>query len=92
MPRLSSQLTALAVEKARPRDKPYLLQDGDGLALSVAVSGQKSWRVRYRLLDGRQRTVVIGQFPAMSLAEAREPYARNPSGGTDRCSHCGTAG
>ncbi|MGE4451191.1 tyrosine-type recombinase/integrase [Castellaniella sp.] len=71
MPRLSSQLTALAVEKARPRDKPYLLQDGDGLALSVAVSGQKSWRVRYRLLDGRQRTVVIGQFPAMSLAEAR---------------------
>ncbi len=71
MPRLAKPLTALAVEKARPRDTPYALPSGDGLSLCVAVSGQKSWKVRYRLQDGRQRTIVIGNYPAMGLADAR---------------------
>ncbi|MBO1111824.1 tyrosine-type recombinase/integrase [Bordetella petrii] len=71
MPRLAKQLTALAVEKARPKEVAYNLASGNGLYLCVAISGSKSWMVRYRLLDGRQRTIVIGAYPMMSLADAK---------------------
>lgn len=71
MPKLAKQLTPFAVEKARPKDKPYTLASGNGLYLCVAISGEKSWMVRYRLLDGRQRTIVIGEYPAVSLAQAK---------------------
>lgn len=42
-----------------------------GLALRVSPAGGKSWTIRYRLHDGRQRRLTIGPYPALSLAEAR---------------------
>lgn len=42
-----------------------------GLYLEALPSDRKSWFARYRLPDGKQRTVVLGFYPAMSLAEAR---------------------
>lgn len=41
-----------------------------GLALRVAPSGRKTFQFRYRF-DGRQRRLQLGEYPAMSLAEAR---------------------
>ena len=45
--------------------------DGGGLFLYVTPEGKKSWRLAYRFL-GKQKLLVIGPFPAISLKEARE--------------------
>ena len=43
----------------------------DGLMVRVAPSGVKTWLVRYRTDDGRQRRYVLGRYPGMLLAAAR---------------------
>jgi len=43
-------LTALALDAAKPREKPYKLSDGDGLHLLITEKGAKLWRFRYRFL------------------------------------------
>jgi integrase len=42
-----------------------------GLLLRVTDQGKKSWAVRYRAIDGRQRRHALGQYPGISLASAR---------------------
>lgn len=64
-------LTQLQITSAKPQPKPYTLSDGQGLALFVQSSGAKLWRFRYRY-GGQARTLHLGQWPALSLADARE--------------------
>ena len=45
--------------------------DRDQLYLYVLPTGTKSWRLRYRI-KGKEDTLVIGQYPAFSLKDARE--------------------
>jgi hypothetical protein len=40
----------------------------------VKVSGSKSWRFKYRI-DGKERLLVIGDYPAVSLAKPRNTPA-----------------
>lgn len=63
-------LTTTAIRAAKPRPSRYKLTDGDGLYLLVLPSGVKSWRWRHQE-GGREKTVTLGQYPAMALAEAR---------------------
>lgn len=63
-------LTAMAVSKARPRDKPYKLADMSGLYLLVTPQGGRYWRLNYRH-GGKHKTVALGVFPDVSLADAR---------------------
>lgn len=63
-------LTALEVSKAKGKDKPYKLADGDGMYLLVTASGAKYWRMDYRF-DGKRKTLALGTFPDVSLEEAR---------------------
>jgi integrase len=42
-----------------------------GLMLVSKSTGTQDWRFRY-MADGRDRVVTLGQFPAMSLAQARQ--------------------
>lgn len=63
-------LTALAIQNAKPRNKPYLLTDGNGLHLVVQQNGNKSWRLRYRF-GGKQNMISLGPYPEVSLAAAR---------------------
>ncbi len=44
--------------------------DGGGLYLHVTASG-KYWRVAYRM-HGKQKTLALGVYPAVSLKQARE--------------------
>ncbi|GAB2518528.1 tyrosine-type recombinase/integrase [Microbulbifer agarilyticus] len=64
------RLTATAVQKAKPRERGYKLTDGAGLYLYVLPSGGRSWRLDYRYGDKR-KTLTLGLFPRVSLAEAR---------------------
>ena len=70
MPRLAKQLTAVAVEKARPKADPYTLASGNGLFLRVLPGGGKQWLVRYRTPDGKRSKVIIGSYPDLSVAQA----------------------
>ncbi len=64
-------LTHLQITSAKPKAKPYRLTDGQGLVLVIQASGSKLWRFRYRY-GGRQKTLHLGPWPEVSLAEARE--------------------
>lgn len=72
-------LSDFAVRSAKPRDKPYRLFDGDGLALLVSPTGVKSWQFRYRH-DGKEQTATLGKLsPSLTLAAARiEAEKRRP--------------
>ena len=63
-------LTSAECECSVPQPQRYGLADGGGLHLIVLPSGKKAWHVRYRI-NGRQRTMVLGNFPDISLKEAR---------------------
>jgi len=74
-------LTALAL-KARLADaltvaaqtrRPQRIGDGDGLLLTVAVSGTASWVLRYRRpRSGLRNDHTLGRWPTVGLAKARE--------------------
>ncbi|MBB5687880.1 tyrosine-type recombinase/integrase [Sphingobium boeckii] len=64
-------LTAIAIKNARPRPKAYKLFDEKALFLLVMPKGGKYWRMNYRHL-GKARTLSIGVWPDVSLADARE--------------------
>ena len=68
---IPSKLTAIQVENAKPKDSPYKLSDGGGLFLLVRPNGRKYWRLKYRF-DGKEKTLAIGIYDLMSLAEARQ--------------------
>lgn len=63
-------LTALEIARAFTDGKPLKRPDGDGLYLYVTKT-TKSWRSDYRI-GGRRGTIVHGQYPAMTLSQARE--------------------
>ena len=56
---------------AKPSEKPYKLFDGGSLFLYVTPSGGKIWRCAYRV-DGKQQTKSFGNYPLVSLADARK--------------------
>jgi integrase len=58
------------VRNAKPARKPRKLSDGGGLHLLVQPSGSKLWRLAYRFA-GKQKTLALGIYPIISLAEAR---------------------
>lgn len=66
----SNTLTDAKCRAAKPTGKPQKLFDGGGLHLFVTPKGAKVWRVAYRW-DARQQTASLGEYPLITLAEAR---------------------
>jgi len=64
-------LTAIQVKQAKPRDRDYKLYDGRGLFVLIATNGSKYWRLKYRV-EGKEKTLALGVYPDVSLADARE--------------------
>ncbi len=64
-------LTDKAIKNAKTQSKPYKLKDGKGMHLLVNPGGSKLWLIRYRFA-GRENTYSIGEYPLVSLGEARE--------------------
>lgn len=67
---LFMKLTDKACSNAKPKDKPYKMADGQGLYLFIKGQG-KYWRYRYRFLN-QEKTLALGIYPEVTLAEARE--------------------
>lgn len=64
-------LTNTAITNAKPSEKPYKLSDEKGLYLLVQPKGGKLFRFDYRF-DSKRKTLSIGAFPEVTLAQARE--------------------
>lgn len=67
-------LTDKACKNAKPTETAFRLSDGGNLYLHILPGGTKSWRFRYRF-GGKQKQIVLGNYPDMSLSSAR--LARN---------------
>jgi integrase len=64
-------LTELQVKNAKPKEKRYMLADGECLYIEVLPSGKKSWRMRH-FADGGEKLLTLGGYPDFSLKEARD--------------------
>lgn len=64
-------LTELQIRQAKPKDKPYMLRDNDGLYLEVVPAGGQYWRLRY-WVQGKEKKISLGVYPRVTLKEARE--------------------
>ncbi|KRG40936.1 MULTISPECIES: tyrosine-type recombinase/integrase [Stenotrophomonas] len=63
-------LTDTKLRSLKPQGKVYRVADANGLCVEVRPSGARIWRYRYRFA-GKANMLTIGDYPAVSLAEAR---------------------
>lgn len=64
-------LTDREVKLLQAQARPYKVFDDQGLYLHVSPAGGKSWRLKFRI-GGIEKTLSIGSYPTVSLAEARK--------------------
>lgn len=84
MPKAAIPLNDKRIKALKPQAKRYLIADGGGLVLEVMTSGSMVWRYRYSLNRKQQPMVTIGDYPAISLQDARiraRRYAEIVAGG-----------
>ena len=63
-------LTDAKVRTLKAKAAPYKLGDGEGLYVLVTAGGSKLWNLAYRF-NGKQKTLALGKYPAISLLVAR---------------------
>ncbi|WP_324007398.1 integrase arm-type DNA-binding domain-containing protein [Pasteurella multocida] len=72
MARTTKPLTNTEVDKAKARDKPYTLTDGNGLFLLIMPSGVKTWQFNYyRPITKKRAKFSLGAYPNLTIAQAR---------------------
>ncbi|MEX6396547.1 integrase arm-type DNA-binding domain-containing protein [Providencia hangzhouensis] len=60
------------LKSAKPKDKDYTLQDGNGLYLLIKTTGSKIWRFNYyRPITKKRALISFGNYPTVSLLDAR---------------------
>lgn len=65
-------LTIRQINATKPGTKIITLSDGMGLELRISTNGSRGWRLRYTRPNGKRNMISLGQYPEVSLAEARE--------------------
>lgn len=68
------KLTDLKCKNAKATGKDFQIADGGGLSLVVREAGAKFWRYEFRLA-GKKQKYGFGNWPEISLAEARKLHA-----------------
>lgn len=64
-------LSDTRIRTAKPKEKLYKIADERGLHLLVTPAGGKWWRLKYKI-DGKEKSLSLGVYPDVSLADARE--------------------
>jgi integrase len=67
-------ITDLQIKKLKSRAEKYEVTDGQGLIIRIKPSGNKSFFYRY-MFNGTPRIMKLGDYPGVSLAEARKRHA-----------------
>lgn len=69
----ATRLSDRQLKAVKPKDKDYLLSDGDGLQLRVRVNGSTLWNFNYRQPITENRiNMGLGTYSELSLAQARK--------------------
>jgi hypothetical protein len=74
IPKLSDR----TIRQNPPLDRDFKLADGGGMYLLVRANKQHGWRFKYRL-NGKEKLISFGPYPAVSLAKARGELKRAKS-------------
>lgn len=71
------QFTDKLIKALKPKSSRYDVREGNGkgFVMRVFPSGQKSWGFIYHFA-GKKRRVTFGNYPDMSLAEARKLHSK----------------
>ncbi len=72
-------LTDVAIRKSYAKDKAYFLTDERGLYVEVRPTGRKFWRLRI-WTKGKETKKTLGEYPYLSLKDAREMRDRIKAG------------
>ena len=67
------QFTEKFLASVKPQNKKFIIREGRGFALQVLPSGSKSFLYIFEL-EKQKGYVQLGNYPAVSLAEARVAY------------------
>jgi len=67
-------LSSFAIDRAKPKAKPYKLSDGESLYLFIQPNGSRWWRFRY-FHEHKEKILSFGTYPEVSLKSAREKRA-----------------
>ncbi|NWN48160.1 integrase domain-containing protein [Pseudomonas protegens] len=69
----TTRLSDRQLKAVKPKDKDYVLTDGDGLQLRVRVNRSMQWNFNYRHPVTKNRiNMALGSYPEISLAQARK--------------------
>lgn len=69
----TTRLSDRQLKAVKPKDKDYVLTDGDGLQLRVRVNRSTQWNFNYRHPVTKNRiNMALGSYPEVSLAQARK--------------------
>ena len=63
-------LTDKLIKAIKPEGKAKKYFDGGGMYLEVTASGNKMWRLKYRV-NGIEKRISLGVYPEVTLLEAR---------------------
>jgi len=67
---MKRSLTDTKVKNLKPKEKTYKTADGGGLYVHTTTKGSKSFRYDYKA-NNKYATLTFGQYPAITLANAR---------------------
>lgn len=76
MAKSSRRLDDIQIKHWIAKGEAIARSDGDGLTFTLSPSGTATWVLRYRLGGKRRKEVTIGNYPDISLAEARKKAQR----------------
>jgi hypothetical protein len=69
----ATRLSDRLLKAIKPKDKDYVLTDGDGLQTRVRVNRSMQWNFNYRHPVTKNRiNMALGPYPEVSLAQARK--------------------
>jgi integrase len=69
-------LSDAKIKALKPKEKMYRVLDAERLYIEVRPTGKKIWRLKYTL-HGKEGTISLGEYPTVSLAEARKKKDEN---------------
>ena len=73
IPKPAQRLSQSSIAALKPGDRDYFVRDTEvrGLQVKVTPAGNKSFVIRYRNGDGRERKHKLGNYPALNASAAR---------------------
>ena len=70
-----SKLTEMKLRSLKSKERDYRVSDGNGLFIIVRASGTHSWQYRFTSpISKKERIRTIGNYPKISLAQARAEH------------------